>query len=296
MRILLFIFLSVQLQAQTITIAYMGDSHCNGGFGLGDSNWISRTTAYFTSRGYAVNSYKFCSGGETIKTNMPLWYPGSVSGKSIDNALAVNPDLILILQSGNHVAFGIPQDTSKWCYQKIADTLRLLGKRFLFSDIGPRQNTYSGGADFTSYNAQADSLNRWLYATYPGRVFSLDTLRNKSTKKPYAYLLLSDSLHYWYEGHRRMWQTTISAGNAIDSIAGYTNIKAVNARFSDTGVTFDGIDAKYMEVYGSNDGVTFSLIDYKQFSKTNTISAGGYAWMKLVIYNNRKRITITKKL
>ena len=131
----------VNCSAQSITIAYLGDSHCNGGFGLLDSNWINRTNQFFADQGFAVTSYKFCAGGETIRSGMPNWYPGHIAGRSIDDALAVNPDIIFTLYSGNHTAFGIKQDTSKYCYQYLADTLNGLGKRFMFSSIGPRQNT-----------------------------------------------------------------------------------------------------------------------------------------------------------
>jgi hypothetical protein len=296
MRFLFIILFCTQLNAQVDTLGFMGDSHCNGGFGIGDSNWITRTSAFYQSRNPGTVAYKFCSGGETIRTNMPRWYPGSVAGKSIDDALNAGCNIIFFLQSGNHVAFSIPQDTSKWCYLKLADTLTRLGKRWAFSTIGPRQNTYSGVMDFAKYNAQADSLNAWLYATFPGHIFSLDTLRDKVTSKPKPAILLSDSLHYGVVGHRYMYQTTVHDVAFTDTVAGYTKIKAVNARFSAVGVTFDGLDLKYVQVYGSNDGLTFTLINYLERTTNPTISAGGYAWMKLIVYNDRKTVTITKRL
>jgi hypothetical protein len=294
-RTIVLILLCYTCNAQD-TIAIAGDSHCNGGFGVGDSNWATRTAVSIISRNPGSVAFKYCTGGETVKTNMPRWYPGSVAGKSVDDMLEDNCNILFFLQSGNATAFGIPQDTIKWCYLYLADTLTALGKRWAFSDIGPRQNTWFGGMDFDKYNAQRDSLNTWLYQTFPGHIFSLDTLLDRITNKPKAALLLGDSLHYGAVGHRYMWQATIAGPPFIDTVLHYDQIRGVNLRFTSTGATFDGVDAKYMQVYGSNDGVTFTLIDYREYTTGKTISAGGYAWLKLVIYNNTKRITITKRL
>lgn len=289
------LFFATSINAQTIRLAFAGDSHCNGGFGLGDSNWLNRTRQFFIDRGYSVQSYKFCSGGETIRTNMPSWYPGSGIGKTLDDILAVNPDIIFFLQSGNHTAFGIKQDTSKYCYTYISDTLRLLGKRFMFSSIGPRQNTYTNGMNFASYNAQADSLNSWLYATFPGQIFNIwDTLRNKSTNKPYAYLLRSDSLHYEAPGHRRIWQMTIRDGKVIDTLAGYDKIHAYNMSFAEGLLSFSSANIKYITIFGSNDGINFIQLDYEEFTTSTKFSIPVYKYIKIVVRNATKTITVTK--
>lgn len=296
MRTLLFILFWLPASAQSITIAYLGDSHCNGGFGLGDSNWINRTNRFFFDQGFTVTSYKFCTGGETIRTNMPNWYPGHVSGKSIDDALAVNPDILFFLQSGNHTAFGIKQDTSKYCYNYIADTLRELGKRFMFSSIGPRQNTYSGGMNFASYNAQADSLNAWLYQQFPGQIFNIwDTLRDKATNKPYADLLRVDSLHYLAPGHRRMWQMTVHDSPAIDTITGLDKIHACNMVFTPEGIQFSSARIKYMQIFGSHDGISFTQVSYDELTDNLFFPITGYEWVKVIVSNYSRKITITKR-
>lgn len=296
MRILIILFLLVNTAQAQLKIAFMGDSHCNGGYGVGDSNWITRTSQFFADRVPGSTFVKYCAGGETIKTNMPLWYPGSVNGKSITNALNDTCDVFIFLQSGNHVAFDVPQDTSKFCYLKIADTLESLGKRWAFSTIGPRQNTYSGSMNFAKYNAQRDSLNMWLYATFPGHIFSLDTLKDVLTNKPKAYILLNDSLHYDGVGHRFMYQRTIRDLPFIDSLAGYAAIKGVNLKFHKDSVTFDGTDLKYLDVYGSNDGVVWSLVSHNELTHYKTFYANGYIYIRVRTYNNKKTITVSKKV
>lgn len=295
---ILFLFATICCTAQVknINIAYLGDSHCNGGFGLGDSNWINRTTRFFIDQGFTVNAYKFCAGGETIRSGMPGWYPGSISGRNIDAALAVNPDIIFMLYSGNHIANGIKQDTSKFCYLYIADTLNMLGKRWAFSSIGPRQ-TYYPGSNFDAYNTQADSLNAWLYTTFPGRVFNIwDTLRDKETNKPYSYLLRVDSLHYLSPGHERMWQMTVHDSRDIDSLLGYDKVRGANLSFNSEGIHFDGANLKYLDIYGSNDGQSFELISHNEFSKDNSYPVSGYDFIKIEAYNGRKKITVTKRV
>lgn len=276
-------------------ISFLGDSHCNGGFGLGDSNWLNRTAATINMRDPGSTPFKYCAGGETIRSGMPGWYPGSIAGRNIDAALSSDPDIVLMLYSGNHVAFGIPQDTSKFCYLYLADTLTRLGKRWAFSTIGPRQNTYSNGMDFAKYNAQRDSLNVWLYKTFPGHIFSLDTLLDRTTNKPKAALLLSDSLHYWTVGHRYMWQETMRMP-FMDTILMYKSISATNLRFSSSTVTFEGADLKYLDIFGSNDSLSWSRVSHNEYSRNTSYSTGGFKWVKVVASNNRKTITVTKKV
>ena len=146
-----------------------------------------------------------------------------------------------------------------------------------------------------SYNAQADSLNEWLYQQFPGHVFDIwDTLRDKATNKPYAYLLLSDSLHYDAEGHRRFWQVTIRDSPDVDTLTGYDKIKGYNMSFTSSAVVFGSVDLKYVYVYGSNDGTNFTLVDYREFLQTNSIPISGYDYVKVVAQNNARTITVTK--
>ncbi|MET0465722.1 MAG: SGNH/GDSL hydrolase family protein, partial [Chitinophagaceae bacterium] len=259
-----------------LRVAYLGDSHCQGGFGLGSLNWRNRMTAHFLNYFDIVEGHQFCSGGETIGSTMPDGFviqppfnsysnANPIIGRNITAALNVNPDLILILHSGNHFANGFSLEYVKTLYTELAAIMNSAGKKFAFSTAGPR-GTYFPGSDVDAYRNLCLQFNAWLIETYPDNCFDIwNELGDSETGLPQNGLLIYDGLHYWDEGHMKMVKACINDAFSVDEITGYDKINAQNLVFVDNGddtisIRFSKAQMKYLNISSSTNGINFGQL------------------------------------
>lgn len=293
-------------QGGTIKIAFLGNSYCNGCCVtvVGDDRpeafrylLKQRFGIYYSS----VQEVKLCTGGETIKTAMPDWYPGTNTSKNIDTALRSNPDLIILEYSGNHFANKIFLDTVKYCYDYLADTLRALGKRFVFTSATPRQTSFSSPITYTTYQDTAIAFNTWLYANYPNESVNIfDNLYNQSLDKPEPTYLGSDSLHWNPTGYQIFADDIFEQSPVIDTLVLYEKPRIYNISMVLEGdsVVISGakIRAKQVKVYTSTDGISFTERYSREYDNTTEITVLAETYVKFVAINNSKTITLTRVL
>lgn len=286
-----------------IRVAYMGDSHCVGGFGVGQDNWRNRLTTFFTNYYDVVEAHKFCNGGETIASAMPTGYPvnpGTVlTDRNITAALAVDPDLILMLYSGNHFANGYTLSYVQGLYDYLYDYLTGLGQKFAFATAGPRK-TFFPGSTLEQYKVLSKDFNTWLIDKYPKNYFDIwQPLADPATDEPYSQYLLGDNLHYNAEGHLQLKNFTIETTYDIDDFLGYDKFKGYNLQFLDKGTTIDVIFKesyiKYLEILTSDDGITFDSIQSIEFSEGVIFTVPKKQYIQVIFSSTRGEVTITKQ-
>lgn len=306
-RTLLILLIPFYTMAQSgnIKIAFMGDSYCNGCCVavVGDDRPEAfrylikqRFLQYYSS----VTEIKLCTGGETIKTAMPDWYPGTNTTKNIDTALRSNPDLIILEYSGNHFANKIFLDTVKYCFDYLADTLRSLNKRFVFTSSTPRQTSFSSPVTYVTFQDTAKAFNTWLYANYPNESVNIfDNLYSIALNKPVPAYLGSDSLHWNATGYQIFADDLFEGSAVIDTLVAYEKPRMYNVGMSLSGdsvtVSATRIRAKQVKVYTSTDGISFTERYSGDYDNRTSIKVLAAEYVKLVAINNRKTITLTKQ-
>lgn len=308
MKIIILILFPFFCSAQfgTIKVAFLGDSYCNGCCVDIVGNERPEAYRYLIRQRLGlyystVTEEKICLGGETIRSGMPPWYPGSNASRNIDVALATNPDLILLQYSGNHFANGIRYDTVKYCYQYLADTLRSLGKRFIFCSANPRKVSFPGGGTYITYQDTAMQFNSWLYANYPDNSVNVfDHLYDPAINKPVFGYLGSDSLHWNPTGYQIFADDIFEESSIIDTLIAFEKPRLYNITMTADGDSVEiaghTIRSKNITVSTSGDGITFTE-RYNSGTSYNTsvaIRVKMYEFVKLVATNNDKIITLTR--
>lgn len=295
-------------QYNSIKIAFMGDSYCNGCCVAVVGNERPEAYRYLLRQRFAqyyttVTEVKLCLGGEDIRDAMPNWYPGNIPTRNIDAALSNNPDFIILEYAGNHFADLHSLDTIKWCYQYIADTLNSLGKKFLFTSAMPRQTSFDPPMTYSDYQDSAMLFNTWLLATFPNNsVDCFTNLYNPATDKPIANLLGSDSLHWNAAGYQIIADDIFEQAAVIDSLCGFEKIRLFNMRMvlnqadDSVDITADVIRAKELEIKSSDDGITFNT-EYSGEYVVELPRIKNHPYIQVrAIQNESKIITVTKQI
>lgn len=301
---LLFPF-SVFAQFGSIKIAFMGNSYCNGCCVPVVGSERPEAYRYLLRQRFGlyydnVTEVKLCLGGEDVTDGMPNWYPGTITARNIDSALNSNPDLILIEYAGNHFADKVPFDTIKWCYEYLADTLTSLGKRFIFTSSMPRKTTFDAPLTYIEYQDTAIQFNNWLYENYPLNSVNVFTnLYDPAINKPVFGYLGSDSLHWNATGYQIIADDIFEGNAIIDTLTAFEKPRIYNIRFTpdedSVTITAVTIRAKEFKVYSSEDGASFSEIYSLSYANTESIRVKKYPYIKIVVTNNDKIVTLTKQ-
>jgi len=292
----------------TIRVVLTADSHGESTPpGGNDSLWINILKTELQNYYSTVILTNLSIGGTQIQNVMPTGYPGSNSNLNINKILTYNPDLVIIAQSGNHTVFGVPADTSIYCFKYLIDTLNSLGKKFIITGQAPRQKTFVNPITLQSYYDSSKKINSFFQSYIPNNwVDPYPTMEDTIFgKRPWPNVLRSDSLHFSDYGER-LYYKIHSNSIIFDSICSDYKGQAINFSFVKVGdsLRLRG-DFKYRKIYiyGSNT-YTSNYVLLQTYVSNSAILTNeqktmldlGYTWYKIVIYSGRRTLTKTIKI
>lgn len=296
-----------------------GDSHTNYIPPGGESMmWVNKFKVLLEGYFPAVTLTNLGIGGVSISSFMPssYTYAGSTCTIScnpdltlnIDAVLALNPDFIVVSFSGNQIVAQMTTSEIIFCYTTVIDMLRATGKKFIITSQGPRDRTFTPPVTAQTYYDDSITVNNFLKGYCPNEY--ADTYEymydNINGLRPWSYLVDVGGLHYKDAGQQTYLEAHIKT-KAFDNFL--NDYKASAKSFSliknGNNIKFSGI-IRYnnIKTYGSNDNITFSLIntyntpdEERDFVNVNeSFTDTGYLWYKIEIVGKRQTKTITKKL
>lgn len=302
----------------TLQFVVSGDSHtAYVPAGGSDKMWVNMLKVYLDQYFPYVQLTNLGIGGTTIGGFMPESYEYTVEVcdlcqpnplLNIETVLTYNPDFVIVSFSGNQITNRMPVSEIIYCYTTVIDILRANNIKFLVTSQGPRDRTFFAPVTAQSYYDDCIEVNDFLKSYCPDEYadtyeYMYDTINGL---RPWSYLVDGGGQHFKDEGQQTYLEAHLRTKALDDFLTDYkASAKGFSLIKNGGNIEFSGlIRYNTIEVYGSNNNTTFSLIDTyntpdeeRDFvNVSESFTDTGYLWYKVVIIGKRQTKTITKKL